>query len=191
MSNRRRVIAAVAACTVSLGALPALAGEISYNFASVSGESTPATLQGATFSSPSDPGAFTFGPNGGLFSALGPYVLSSNGAVATLDISFASPISLLSFDFALGDLFGSGGGDTLTVTANDGSSVVRTAALVGSDFFPEGSLTLSGTGAFTSVIVTSAYPIVIADMATVPEPATMTVLGTGLLALAMLRRRAG
>ena len=142
-----------------------------------------ATIGLATFSSPSDPGAFQFGPNAGLFSDLGPFVLSSAGNVAELDITFAVPQDTLSFDFALGDFLASGsaGPDTLTVTPDGGAPVVFDANPVNGDFFPEGSATIANDGDFTEVSITSAYPIDVADMTSVPEPASMSLIGAGLV----------
>lgn len=192
MVRRVHAIAAIAACAViSLGALPALAGTYDFSADATAGVVTPATIGLATFSSPSDPGAYTFGPNGGLFSALGPYVLSSGGATATLDIAFAANQHAVTFDFALGDFLASGGGDVLTVTTNTGVVLPVTAGLRGSDFYPEASVSLSGAGSFSSLAISSPYPIVLADLTSVsvPEPASMTLLGGGLLALMATRRR--
>ena len=113
---------------LSLAAVPAVAGQSVYDFSddANAGVVTPATIGLATFSSPSDPGAFAFGPNAGLFSDLGPFVLSSQGNVAELDITFAVPQDSLSFDYALGDFFASqtSGPDTITVTPNSGAAEV-------------------------------------------------------------------
>ena len=192
MVRRNNVIAAIAVCALAASAPAAFAGSTSYDFsvAGAASEVTPFTIQGARFSSPGDPGAFTFGPNGGLFSDLGSWVLSSAGSVETLDISFSRLQTALGFDFALGDLLGLGGNDTLTVTTNTGVVLDAVAGLVGSDFFPEGSASLSDPGQFSSVTITSDYPIVIADMtSTAPEPTSLAIFGAGMIGLAAFGRR--
>lgn len=188
----RRTHAAAAACALLLAASSAGAEETSYDFSTEANNmvATPATIGPATFSSPSDPGAYVFGPNAGLFTDLGPYVLSSAGSAASLDITFLAEQSDLSFDFALGDFFGLGGSDTLTITTNTGATATATAGLVGSDLYPEGSFSsLGDLGDFTSVAISSAYPIVIADLTSVPEPASILLVGAGLLGLGAVRRR--
>jgi hypothetical protein len=188
MSRRSSIAAAIAACAVAVSAPASFAAPIAYDFSTVSGQSTPASIKGATFGSPGDPGAFTFGPNGGLFTDLGATVLSSGGLVETLTISFARLQTGLAFDFALGDFLGNG--DTLTVQTNTGVSMTGTANAVGGDLFPEGSFDLSDPGQFSSVTITSSFPIVIADMTTTaPEPASLALFGAGIIGLLAVRRR--
>jgi hypothetical protein len=189
MFRRIYAAAATAALACSLSASPVLAAPYYFSagdFVAAAGTSTPATVGGATFSSPSDPGAFTFGPNGGTFTDLGPYVLSSAGVTATLDITFATAQTGVTFDFALGDFFASGGSDILTVTTSAGTVAQFTAAAVSGDFYPEGLAFLDNVAPFTSIALSSAYPIALAP---VPEPASMALLGSGLLGLLAARRR--
>jgi hypothetical protein len=192
MVRRSCIIAAVAVCAAVFGTPSAFASPIAYDFsaAAAAGAMTSYSINGTTFSSPSDPGAFTFGPNGGLFTDLGSSVLSSGGFTATLDISFSRLQTALTLDFALGDFLALGGGDTLTVETNTGVALVFDASPVGGDFFPEGSVDLTDVGQFSSVTISSAYPIVIADMtSTAPEPASVALLGVGMAGLGMVTRR--
>jgi len=186
-------LAVIAACALSFGASQSFAATTSYDFSSVSGSSTPESIGIATFSSPSDPGAYTFGSNGGLFSTLGSYVLGANGTTATeLDISFASPQTAVSFGFGLVDLLALNGNDNLDVALNHGPPHLFGTTIPGSDLFPQGTVTLTSIAYFTSVEITSANPantIVIADLFLTPEPASMAVLGAGLAGLLAARRR--
>jgi hypothetical protein len=168
----------------------------SYDFSTVTGNATPYTLNGATFSSPSDPGAFTFGPNGGVYSTLSNYVLSSAGVAATLDISFAQAQNGISFNFAIGDFLGGNGSDSLTLTTNTGFSETVGATIPGSDFYPQGYFNLAGAAPFTSVAISAvdgagAESLAIGNLTTsaVPLPGALLLFGSGLLALATRLRR--
>lgn len=200
MFRHINILTAVAAFALSLGSASAFAGNANmYDFSTVNGAVTPTTIGLATFSSSSDPGAFTFGPNAGLYANLGAYTLSEAGfGGAILDISFAAPQTAVQFNFALGDMFASLGNETLTLTTNTGTIVTATAAIpTGSgDFYPEGVLSLSGINSFSSVAISSstAYPITIADLTSVtavPEPSEymLMLMGIGLTGVFAARRK--
>jgi hypothetical protein len=193
MFHRMVALSALAASTLLLGTA-AQATTVTYDFDSVSGSATPTTLQGATFSSPSDPGAFTFGPNGGLYSTLGATVLSSAGVAATLDISFSQAQTGISFDAANGDGFAMNGNDTLTFTTNTGfTETINLAIPSGSgDFYPQGFFSLAAGAPFTSVAISTSdslgpESLAVADMTStpVPLPAALLLFTSGLAGLGL------
>ncbi len=191
MSHRIYALTAVAAYGLTLAA--AQASATTYDFSTVLGQVTSptTTLNGATFSSPSDSatgGTFTFGPNAGLYTNMGPYVLSSTGnavlGVSTeLDVSFSQAQTGLSFSYAIGDFLQSNGGDTLTVKTNTGFTETLTNAAIPagtSDLYPQGLFNLAAAAPFTSVQIFSSdsagvEDLAIADMTSTPVPLPASV----------------
>jgi hypothetical protein len=207
MLRRTNTIAAIAACALTFGTSAAFAGTTTYDFSAVSGQSTPASIGIATFNSSADIantlatglGEYTFGANGNLYTALGAYVLAEAGGFSgsSLTINFTVAQDAIRFDYAIGDFFALNGSDTLTVTASDGSTVTSTNAAIpagSGDLYPQGTVSLTSATGFTSVTIAAtdaAGPetLTIADLTTVPEPATLSILGAGIAGLAGLRRR--
>ena len=130
-------------------------------------------------------GTFAFGPNGGVYSNLGATVLGSGGVAQTLTLTFAAPQTSLAFNAAIGDFLALNGGDSVTVTDNNGVTATYAAAIPNSsgDFFPQGSVALSDTAGFTSVTIAAsdslgAESLTISSVAVVPETAYVLNLGT-------------
>jgi hypothetical protein len=188
-------LSVIATAFLAAGLGSAAAGTTTYDFsaAAAASESTPASIGIATFSSPADPTAYTFGSNGGLYSTLGANALGADGTTATeLDIAFSAPQQSVSFDFALIDLLGLNGGDTLDVAVNNGSPQSFTTAIPGADLLPQGSATVTDLAGISAIEITSgnaANTIVIADLTSVPEPASLALLGAGVAGMAGVRRR--
>ena len=191
MVRRLHALAAVAECAISFGASSALAGVTIHDFASASGESTPASIGIASFSSPA---TYTFGPNGMVFADLGSTVLGDTTTVTAepLIISFATPQNLVSFDFGLIDFLDGNGDDVLDVALDNGTPVQFGTAIPGTDFFPQGTVSLSSNTPFTSVEITADNPlntIVIADLVSTQELASMAEMGAVRAGLLAVRRR--
>jgi hypothetical protein len=188
MSSRTPLLAAVAAIALT-SAAPAFAASAFYDFEAQGGNATPLSITDngltATFSSPSDPGQFVIGNADGLAAGLSGNALTETTG-GSLDIAFSAPIGALSFNFALIDLLGLGGSDTLTLTTNTGATVTESSSLSGL-LFPSGFLSYTGPD-FSSVEITSTYAFAI-DNVSVPEPATLGMLGVGLAGLLASRRR--
>jgi len=152
----------------------------------------------ATFSSSADPGGFVVFPT--IFNTLTGNVLGDPGPAGqdglALDVGFSQTVYGLTLDFATADF---GAASPLTLTAFENGNPVGTASSTGSVpngfTFPEGELDFAGA-AFNSIVLSTPGTdfavdnIAVSETAATPEPSSLLLLGTGLLLLAFLFRRA-
>jgi hypothetical protein len=204
----RRSLAAL--CAVALAATSASAQLYDFEGAdSPIGTVTPFSLTrgGVTVSFAGNPNAFVVFPLGNGFATLSGNVLFGGGGdgevptASTLEIGLSAPQTSISLLFALGDRT-----NTAMLTMNLFSSgllvgsVSGTGAIPDGDFSrPEGTLSFTGASFDQAFLFTDGEPVYSIDdlrlgnVAVIPEPATVALLATGLLAVggvATRRRRA-
>ena len=144
-----------------------------------------ATFSGITFSIPAGPGQlFTVDPAfGAFFAAIGTGdVLAAQQGATSLSIASLN-VTALAFDYVVSP------NQTFTITLSTGDVIPIAAA----DFVP-GFFGVTSTTPITSLSIAFSQFLNIDNFATataaVPEPASLLLLGTGLLSAAYARRRA-
>ncbi|HEY0873515.1 MAG TPA: PEP-CTERM sorting domain-containing protein [Vicinamibacterales bacterium] len=189
-------ISLVAVCVAVFSSSALIAAPL-YTFDSIAvGTVTPFSIVSdgvtATFTAPDTP--FAIGVPATFDTLTGNTLHDNNGTISPLDITFSAPHQAISLLFALhGDAshvftlsaYLGGVGGTLVGSTTAG------AAIPAGFVFPEGAITFSGA-AFDAVRLTStALNFAIDDVAlrSVPEPATLSLIGVGLAAMGLRRRR--
>ena len=150
----------------------------------------------ATFTSPQDPSGFqVYNAAPGFYQTLSGQYLAANRPGNALDIMFPSALSGLSVDFFL-----YGGATALDYTVLDGGvdgTLVATgsaSATITDDYGVEGLLSFNATAFDTIILSPEPGDILAIDNLTVtteqvPEPASIALLGLGLLGVSIARRR--
>jgi hypothetical protein len=146
----------------------------------------------ANFSSPAaDPGGFAITSSFGLTSNFTGDLLYSPGSAlidtVPLTIAFSEVVHSISLVFSLGAFDPNA---AIELATNAGGTASVTGSIAPGGLFPEGILTFVGD--FTELTLTStALDFGVADISVeVPEPATTSLFGLGLLGMAGLRRAA-
>jgi hypothetical protein len=185
-------------CLLSLGMVGIASADSLYNFDTTSiGTSTQFSLTSnslaAAFSSNDDPGGFVVVPS--FFNTLTGNVLLDPGPAGAdnlfLGVAFSANVNSISLDFAT-----NGPGTFALLALENGSPVglVFATGTVPSGFiFPEGTITFNGANFNEVVMGSSALDFAVDNIdvkpVATPEPASLLLLGSGLVALLMARRR--
>jgi hypothetical protein len=186
----RRSLAAL--CAVALAATSASAQLFNFEGAdSPPGTATPFSLTrgGVTATFTGTPSPFIVNP--GFFNLLsGNVLLDSDEPANTMEIGFSAPQTAISLLFALNDATNT---SMLTMNLFNAGSFVGSVSSIGAIpsgfFFPEGALSFTGEAFDQVFLFTDGAPdyaidnLRLGDVAVIPEPTTVALLATGLLAL--------
>ncbi len=177
------------------------AGVINFDFNSLAaGAGTPITLNSggvdATFSASGDPGGFSITPSFFSFPGNVIYTPGTSGQNnEALNIKFSSPLTAFSGNFATN---GSGPLNLTAFIGGTGGTTVGSSSATGITIsnFPEGIISFSGANFDTIVLADNVDPNfalgsfqATTAATTVPEPASIALIGLGLAAAAFTRRR--